>query len=426
MPTIPILRRFTAPWNHFQPQGKVLLKRFHTQLKGNDRQDAVVRKNPKKALIIGIGYEKGSGIDKLPNAHRDAKMWSELLKRKYGFDKRHIVMMLDDGQDPWLQPTKAKILREIEHLVQGVEAGDELADMVDSGHTGQVETDDTDEDDGLNEVLIPLDHEGYIEPGNMDKLIVDNDLRTMLVDKLPIGSKLTAVFDSCHSGTLLDLDHYLCNEVYQPFLCRTPSQQKSRWMAVKRKDACDVSADWEVREGQAVPRPVVRGSTGSREGTRIHQRLRESSEKISCVDTSLTRLPNGDKGERRFQLYTSEHTSTHTAQRANSPVTPSAHHVGTTEQTARTDTRQSEQATRTTKRASVQIRQTSGQTETTEWTKRTASRQNSLTSVMSYLGLRRTTSPEPMPDRLCVSGKCAITSLPITDVVGVAHRIATH
>lgn len=51
-----------------------------------------------------------------------------------------------------------------------------------------------------------------------------------LVDRLPIGSKLTAVFDSCHSGTLLDLDHYLCNEVYHPFLCRDPSRQRSWWM----------------------------------------------------------------------------------------------------------------------------------------------------------------------------------------------------
>ena len=64
---------------------------------------------------------------------------------KYGFNKRHIVIMLDDGGDPLLQPTKANIvshvrslhlnavlissfrkLREIERLVQGVEEGDEL------------------------------------------------------------------------------------------------------------------------------------------------------------------------------------------------------------------------------------------------------------------------------------------------------------
>ena len=34
-----------------------------------------------------------------------------------------------------------------------------------------------------------------------------------MVEPLPVGVCLTAVFDSCHSGTLLDLDHYDCNKV---------------------------------------------------------------------------------------------------------------------------------------------------------------------------------------------------------------------
>ena len=33
-----------------------------------------------------------------------------------------------------------------------------------------------------------------------------------MVDPLPAGVCLTAVFDACHSGTLLDLDHYNCND----------------------------------------------------------------------------------------------------------------------------------------------------------------------------------------------------------------------
>ena len=34
-----------------------------------------------------------------------------------------------------------------------------------------------------------------------------------MVEPLPVGVRLTAIFDSCHSGTLLDLDHYNCNKV---------------------------------------------------------------------------------------------------------------------------------------------------------------------------------------------------------------------
>jgi len=39
-----------------------------------------------------------------------------------------------------------------------------------------------------------------------------------LVEGLPKGSTLTAIFDSCTSGTLLDLDHYECNKVYRPWV----------------------------------------------------------------------------------------------------------------------------------------------------------------------------------------------------------------
>ena len=34
-----------------------------------------------------------------------------------------------------------------------------------------------------------------------------------MVEPLPVGVCLTAIFDSCHSGTLLDLEHYDCYKV---------------------------------------------------------------------------------------------------------------------------------------------------------------------------------------------------------------------
>lgn len=43
---------------------------------------------------------------------------------------------------------------------------------------------------------------------------------------------LTAIFDSCHSGTLLDLDHYLCNGVYFPWLSRGKRKGKTKWQHV--------------------------------------------------------------------------------------------------------------------------------------------------------------------------------------------------
>jgi len=46
-------------------------------------------------------------------------------------------------------------------------------------------------------------------------------LREVLVDPLPRGSKLFALFDSCHSGTILDLAHYKCNKLLSGDVVRT-------------------------------------------------------------------------------------------------------------------------------------------------------------------------------------------------------------
>lgn len=54
------------------------------------------------------------------------------------------------------------------------------------------------ETDGCNETILPMDFRRSGE-------IVDDLLRRRLVDPLPSGAKLTAFFDSCHSGTVLDL-----------------------------------------------------------------------------------------------------------------------------------------------------------------------------------------------------------------------------
>ncbi|KAI1787989.1 caspase domain-containing protein [Ganoderma leucocontextum] len=417
MRKIPILRRLTAPLNRLQPQP--ILRRFATRCHCvNDPQKPPVIKLQKKALIIGIQYAGTRG--KLTNTHRDAKLWKDLLIRKYGFDAKNIVMMLDDGNDPWFSPTKNNILREIANFVDDVNAGDELVFYY-SGHTDQVATEDVNEEDGLNEVLVPVDYFDPVGSGNTEKFIVDNDLRELLVDRLPIGSKLTAVFDSCHSGTLLDLDHYLCNEVYHPFLCRAPSKQKSKWMGIGELLARSCfHAQWTV-EGQCPPRPAVEGRAASIEGTRIHQRLRESSEKVSCIDTALTQLQDSADRQRRFQVETRGHASIHTPSRANSASSPPERADTTDSKPARTDTQETEPARRTsvqTRRTSVQIRQTSGQSERMKTRRAAATRQNSVASVLSSLGLCRTTSPEAIgAETACVPGNCIQSDMPKPDVV---------
>lgn len=69
-----------------------------------------------------------------------------------------------------------------------------------TGHGGQTEDLDGDEDDGYDEVIYPVD---FRANGH----IVDDDMHLWMVQPLQAGVRLTAIFDSCHSGTALDLPY---------------------------------------------------------------------------------------------------------------------------------------------------------------------------------------------------------------------------
>ncbi|KAM5543591.1 hypothetical protein V8D89_002842 [Ganoderma adspersum] len=98
-----------------------------------------------------------------------------------------------------------------------------------AGHGQQIETKSKDEDDGFDEAIVPYSPNGDAEP------ILDDDLRDLLVEPLPPGAALTAIFDSCCSGTLLDLDHYACNKVYFPWVNRGKRDLRSLNRALPRR-----------------------------------------------------------------------------------------------------------------------------------------------------------------------------------------------
>ena len=68
------------------------------------------------------------------------------------------------------------------------------------GHGGQTPDLDGDEDDGYDEVIYPVD---FRTAGH----IVDDEMHRIMVQTLRPGVRLTAIFDSCHSGSALDLPY---------------------------------------------------------------------------------------------------------------------------------------------------------------------------------------------------------------------------
>ncbi|KAJ7209027.1 caspase domain-containing protein [Mycena haematopus] len=187
----------------------------------------------RKALLIGITYGAAAGAGgyaALKGPHADVAAMKQLLLTWYQYAESDIVVLLDseDATAPAVQPTRVNILRAIDDLVRGARKGDRFFFHY-CGHTTQVENRSNSEEDGMDECLVPVD-------GEANK-IVDNELRRHLVVPLPVGSSLVAVFDSCHSASLLDLAHFRCNRVYVPWLSKGRRRSDERWNAVVRRHA---------------------------------------------------------------------------------------------------------------------------------------------------------------------------------------------
>lgn len=145
----------------------------------------------KKSLFIGINYF-GSKAE-LRGCINDVKNIRQFVVQNWNFptDSDHMRVLTDDknanNNSDGSMPTRANILAAFQWLVQGAKSGDSLFVHY-SGHGGsQRDTDpNTDEVDGMDETLIPVDYE---KAG----VIVDDDIHAILVAGLPQGVRLTAI-----------------------------------------------------------------------------------------------------------------------------------------------------------------------------------------------------------------------------------------
>ncbi|OAL46116.1 hypothetical protein IQ07DRAFT_518708 [Pyrenochaeta sp. DS3sAY3a] len=151
----------------------------------------------RKALLIGINYFGQRG--QLRGCINDVKNMSTYLNEFFGYKREDMVTLTDDQQNPMSQPTKANILRAMHWLVKDARPNDSLFFHY-SGHGGQTKDLDGDEDDGYDEVVYPVD---FRTAGH----IVDDEMHRIMVASLQPGVRLTAIFDSCHSGSALDLPY---------------------------------------------------------------------------------------------------------------------------------------------------------------------------------------------------------------------------
>lgn len=145
----------------------------------------------KRALIVGINYEGTQ--HELRGCINDALNIEKFLLEEQKFDE--IKLCLE------AKATTKGILEELKWLVTGVVPGDVIVFHY-SGHGSQIRSEV--EPDGLDEIICPVDLDWK------EKVITDKELKQVF-QGVPNGVNITAIFDCCHSGNVLDQ-----NESYMP------------------------------------------------------------------------------------------------------------------------------------------------------------------------------------------------------------------
>ncbi|KAL2022096.1 hypothetical protein VTK56DRAFT_6140 [Thermocarpiscus australiensis] len=170
----------------------------------------------RRALLIGINYFGQKG--ELRGCINDTRNVSAFLVENYGYKREDMVILTDDQQNPIAQPTKANIIRALQWLVSGAQPNDALF-LHYSGHGGSIRDASRDEEDGYDEVIYPVD---FRTAGHL----VDDELHHYVVKPLQAGVRLTALFDSCHSGSVLDLPYVYSTKgvLKEPNLAREAGQ----------------------------------------------------------------------------------------------------------------------------------------------------------------------------------------------------------
>ncbi|KAF1815631.1 peptidase C14 [Eremomyces bilateralis CBS 781.70] len=148
----------------------------------------------RKALLIGINYTGTNHA--LRGCHQDVRNMIEFLEY-HGFHQDDMVVLMDqEGTDPhgssW--PTGQNIQRAIQWLIHTPNAS---LFMHYSGHGGNIPDPDG---TGTNATICPVDFEQH---GQIDS----DTLHQTLVTPLPPSSQIHAIFDCCHSGSVLELSH---------------------------------------------------------------------------------------------------------------------------------------------------------------------------------------------------------------------------
>ena len=153
-------------------------------------------------LLVGVSdYPNLARRFQLKGPGNDVELMRKVLEQR-GVAAGDIVLLRSGGQ---LRPTRSNIISALRQLAKKVKKGD-FVYLHFAGHGSQqpAQPGDLDEGDGLDEIFLPEDVGKWQDSiGAVKNAITDNELNRLITAIRNRGAFIWAVFDSCHSGTML-------------------------------------------------------------------------------------------------------------------------------------------------------------------------------------------------------------------------------
>ena len=196
---------------------------------------SISRPPRRSALLVGINYNNNPGAT-LNGCYNDIVNVSQYLRTVLGYSASSVNVLTDGnrgaagaGTASALPPTRQNILAGMSALVAGMVAGDEALFHF-SGHGSLVRDTNGDEATGFDSCLCPLDYATPASAGG--GIITDDEIRALLVNRVPRGARLYVILDCCHNGTGCDVRYK-----YEDFslLLRPPSAGRAAVWRTQQK-----------------------------------------------------------------------------------------------------------------------------------------------------------------------------------------------
>lgn len=147
----------------------------------------------RRSLHIAVDKYRHAGpyLSNLSGCENDARAMRQLLSSRFGFEERNAVLLINE------QATRQAIITAWQSLIEKTQAGDTVFIQY-SGHGSQMRDVHGDEEDGMDETILPHDTR---DPGRQVFDITDDEIKEWVDALLAKTDNVVMLFDCCHSAS---------------------------------------------------------------------------------------------------------------------------------------------------------------------------------------------------------------------------------